>query len=435
MATEYIAARTELIPPAPRTESAGELDAPTLGGEWRSLVPARPAFTVAGMDYEASQETGTRGQASSRRVDFVLPYGPGDPVTVTHKGEEGNPLRRGNRLTWPGFRLVLRRVIIDFPTDAMVDKGATLTYYTVLSLAPMLLATYSVVTLLLPRDEDAADSLMYGLIDSYVPKELQADAVELLRTIVGTPGQSSVALAISLIISLLSASAYVRSFSRNANLIYGRTEGRNVVVTWLTMWLITLVLVVGGVIILLGTFLTESIVNAVLGPIAKPLQLQDALDYLNGIFLPIWDYARVPVIAVTAVALVSVLYYLAPNVRPGRFRLLTLGSSLALLVIALIWVAFGWYLSTIGIRSTYGAFGTVLAVFGLVWVMNIVLLEGVKVDAEVLRAKELQIGLDSTRLIQAPPRSNAGALWRAKTQRWADKAAENITQRLDDDPA
>lgn len=366
---------------------------------------------------------------TSYRAQLVTPYGAGDPVLSPPRAVAGNPLARGNRLSWPGFKLVLKRTIADFSTDAMVDRGATLTYYTVLSIAPMLLATYSIVTLLLPRDEDAADSLMYDLIDSYVPAELQDEAVNLLRTIVGTPGQSTVALAISVVISLLSASAYVRSFSRNANLIYGRAEGRNIIITWLTMWLITLVLVVGGVIILLGAFLTESIVTAVLGPIAEPLQLQGALDYMTKIFLPVWAYVRGPVIAVTAIALVSVMYYLAPNVRPGKFRLLTLGSSLALIVIAVIWILFGWYLSVVGINSTYGAFGTVIAVLGLVWVMNIVLLEGVKIDAEVLRAKELQIGLDSRRVIQAPPKSNAAALFRVKTQRWSDRTAEEILNR------
>lgn len=365
---------------------------------------------------------------ASHRAEFILPYGPGKPAVTPPRELAGNPLARGNRLRWPGWKLVFKRLVIDFPTDAMVDKGATLTYYTVLSVAPMLLATYSIVSLLLPREEDAADSLMFELVENYVPAELQDKAIELLATIVGTPGKSTVALAVSIVISLLSASAYVRSFSRNANLIYGRMEGRPIHITWLTMWLITLVLVVGGVIILLGALLTESIVTAVLGPIAEPLQLQDALNYLTKIFLPVWAYVRGPVIAFVAIALVSLLYYLAPNVRPGKFRLLTIGSAAALTVVTVIWVLFGWYLSAIGITSPYGAFGTVIAVLGLVWVMNIVLLEGVKIDAEVLRAKELQLGWDSAHVIQSPPRSNAGALWRAKTVAWADKTAEEITR-------
>ena len=368
--------------------------------------------------------------SESHRVDMVMSYGTGDLVVTPHDYE--TPLRRGNRLTRAGWTSVFRRVVTDFSNDAMVDRAATLTYYTLLSVAPMLLAAYSIFSLLMPRGDDMADSIIADLINQYVPPQLQEEAFQLISAIVATPAESTIALAVSVIISLLSASAYVRSFSRNANLIYGRTEGRPMTVTWVTMWLVTVVMVVGAVVIILGALLTDSIVNAVFGPIARPLQLEEELHYLTAIFLPVWDYLRGPVIAVVSVALVSVLYYFAPNVKPGRFRLLTLGSASALLVVGALWVGFSWYLKLVGVRSTYGAFGTVLAVLALIWLMNIVLLEGVKIDAEVLRAKELQRGMDSRRHIQAPPRSNVGAAWRLQTRRWTDRIADDILQQREE---
>ncbi|WJY97157.1 YihY/virulence factor BrkB family protein [Corynebacterium fournieri] len=363
-------------------------------------------------------------KGTTYRAELVMPYGTGDVVVSPHDYE--SPLGRGNRLTRAGWRSVLRRIVTDFSNDAVVDRAAAMTYYTMLSVAPMLLAAYSIFSLLMPREEDAPDSLLAELIESYVPAELQEDALNVLLTIVGTPSQSTIALVVSVVISLLSASGYVRSFSRNANLMYGRTEGRPIAVTWTTMWLVTLVLVVGAVVIILGALLTDGIVTAVLGPVARPLQLNDELEYLTSIFLPVWDYLRGPVIAVVAVALVSVLYHFTPNVRPGRFRVLTLGSALALAVVSGLWVGFGWYVRIVGVRTTYGAFGTVLAVLVLVWTMNVVLLMGVKIDAEMLRAKELQAGMDSRRCIQAPPRSSDGAAWRLQLRRWNDRAAEEI---------
>lgn len=358
------------------------------------------------------------------RAELIMPYGTGDVVVTPHVYE--SPLQRGNRLTKAGWRSVLRRIVTDFSNDGVVDRAAAMTYYSLLSVAPMLLAAYSMFSLLMPRKEDAPDSLLADLIQTYVPPELQDDALRLLLTIVGTPSQSTIALVVSGVLSLWSASGYVRSFSRTANLMYGRTEGRPIAVTWITMWLVTLVLVVGAVVIILGALLTDGIVTAVLGPVARPLQLESELEYLTSIFLPVWDYLRGPVIAVVAVALVGVLYHFTPNVRPGRFRVLTLGSTLALATASLLWVGFGWYLRYVGVRSTYGAFGTVLAVLVLVWAMNVVLLMGVKIDAEVLRAKELQAGFDSRRCIQAPPRSNSGAAWRLQMRRWTDRAGEEI---------
>ena len=358
------------------------------------------------------------------RAELIMPYGTGHVVVTPHDYE--SPLRRGNRLTKAGWQSVLRRIVTDFSNDGVVDRAAAMTYYSLLSVAPMLLAAYSMFSLLMPRKEDAPDSLLADLIQTYVPPELQDDALRLLLTIVGTPSQSTIALVVSGVFSLWSASGYVRSFSRTANLMYGRTEGRPIAVTWITMWLVTLVLVVGAVVIILGALLTDGIVTAVLGPVARPLQLESELEYLTSIFLPVWDYLRGPVIAVVAVALVGVLYHFTPNVRPGRFRVLTLGSTLALATASALWVGFGWYLRYVGVRSTYGAFGTVLAVLVLVWAMNVVLLMGVKIDAEVLRAKELQAGFDSRRCIQAPPRSNSGAAWRLQMRRWTDRAGEEI---------
>ena len=376
------------------------------------------------MGNAGTPEGSAHAPGSSHLAELVMTYGTGDLVVSPHDYE--SPLGHRNRLTRAGWKLVFRRVVTDFTNDAMVDRAAAMTYYTLLSVAPMLLAGYSIFSLLMPREEDAPDSLLAELIQTYVPAELQADALKLLLTIVGTPSQSTIALTVSVVISLLSASGYVRSFSRSANLIYGRTEGRPIAVTWATMWMVTLVLVVGAVVIVLGALLTDGIVGAVLGPIARPLHLEEQLEYLTSIFLPVWDWLRGPVIAVVAIALVSVLYHFTPNVRPGRFRLLTLGSALALAVVAVLWVGFGWYLRLVGIRSTYGAFGSVLAVLVLVWAMNVVLLEGVKIDAEVLRAKELQAGIDSRRCIQAPPRSSNGAAWRLQTRRWTDRAAQEI---------
>ena len=210
-----------------------------------------------------------------------MTYGTGDLVVSPHDYE--SPLGRRNRLTRAGWKLVFRRVVTDFTNDAMVDRAAAMTYYTLLSVAPMLLAGYSIFSLLMPREEDAPDSLLAELIQTYVPAELQADALKLLLTIVGTPSQSTIALTVSVVISLLSASGYVRSFSRSANLIYGRTEGRPIAVTWATMWMVTLVLVVGAVVIVLGALLTDGIVGAVLGLMAVMQNLADPSKLGQGI--------------------------------------------------------------------------------------------------------------------------------------------------------
>ena len=366
-------------------------------------------------------------------TDYVVPYGPGELVHVPQHSDRPDVFTKDNRVTPQGWVYVAKRVIADFSVDAMLDRAAALTYYAVLSIAPMILAVYSIATLLLPRDEAAVNDIIDDFIALYVPEALEDEALRFLLTVIGTPAQSTIALVVSIVVSLLSASAYVRSFSRNANVMYGRIEGRNLVRTWFTMWVTTLIMVLGVIVIIVGTFLRESIVNGLLQPIAEPLGMTDTVDYLTKIFLPVWDYARFPVIIVTAIALISILYFVSPNVRPEKFRLLTLGSSMALTAIFIIWLGFSWFIGTIGISSAYGAFGTAGAVLVLVWVMNVVLLEGVKIDAEVLRVKQLQVGYDAKTIIQVPPRSTKAVDFRLKVQHWIDRSASALKEQGEDD--
>lgn len=60
--------------------------------------------------------------------------------------------------------------------------------------------------------------------------------------------------------------------------------------------------------------------------------------------------------------------------------------------------------------------------------MNIVLLLGVKIDAEILRAKELQAGYDSADMIQAAPRAEDGVLFQRKVRLWLYRMAEDVKE-------
>lgn len=360
------------------------------------------------------------------RPPLIRPYGPGAIDTFDPAVNESEVLHRGNRLGKKAWKLVLARTAFDLGPLAITDRGASMTFFSVTAFAPMLLAFYSMVTLLFPTDQEELRGMIGGFIGNTVPEALRPQAMDLFLTVVGTPAQSTIALVLSIIISLLSASAYVRAFSRSTNVIYGRTEGRSLWVTWLTMWAITLLLVAGLVVVVAALVLREDLINAVVGPIAEPLGLQGVVNYLNQILLPVWEWLRYPAVVVTAVVLLSCLFYFAPNVRPGRFRLLTVGAVFAMLIIGAEWALFGWYVSTFGVRSAYGAFGAVLAVLVAIWGMNIVLLLGVKLDAEILRAKELQKGIEASDMIQAAPRADNAVRFRRKIDAWLERLAEDV---------
>lgn len=364
---------------------------------------------------------------SAEEPETILPFKGSTVLEVQGHDEEHNPLAKGNRLRKESWGLVIRRTWNDFFHDAFMDRAAGMTYFTLMAFAPTVLAAYSIVTLIFSSRQAEVEKLTSELIEQYVPGSLSEQAHTVVGTIIGSSAQGTLALIISLAISLFSASAYVRAFSRTANTVYGRVEGRGIIRTWALMWGLTAVIVVGAVIVLFANLLRDAVLNEGLIPLARNVGLEDAATYLVRIFLPVWNWLRFPVTVVVVLTLIAVLYHFSPNVRPGRFRWITYGSIVALVGTVVSWGLVGLYLKYLAAASAYGALSTVMAVFVATWLMNTVLIVGIKIDAEVLRAKELQLGLHSERFIQAPPRAENSSQAQARAQESLEQRAREIS--------
>jgi membrane protein len=311
------------------------------------------------------------------------------------------------KLKGSAWRYALKRALKEFGTDGGTDLAAMLTYYTVLSLAPALLAVFSLITLVLAGNAGTVTTLVDDLVKQYVPTDYQGLVVDLVETLIASAAGGVIALIIGIAIALWSASAYVKAFSRCLNTIYDRQEGRGLIKQIITMLLLTLVVLVGVVLILASIALNPSLISGVLGPIAEPLGLGGVLNFLTETFLPIWAWVKWPVILVLVIALIAMLYSFTPNVRQPKFRWVSLGSIVAIVGIALAGVGLYIYFSFFAGYSAYGAIGTVMALLFALWIFNIVLLLGAEVDAEVERARQLQAGIEAEQNIQLPPRSTA----------------------------
>ena len=342
-------------------------------------------------------------------METVVPMGGSDVLRVAGHSGDADPLARSNRLRKDSWVLVARRTWRDFFHDGFLDRAAAMTYFTLMAFAPTVLAAYSIATLLFASRKEEVLRVTSDFIDQYLPQTFEDQANSIVGSIIGSTAEGTLALVISVLISLFSASAYVRAFSRTANLVYGRMEGRSLIRTWSLMWGLTLVLVIGAVIVLFANLLRDTIVTGAIQPVAEQLGLQEAAEFLISIFLPVWNWLRFPITLLVVLTLVAVLYHYAPNVRPERFRWLTLGSIVAVGVNGLVWFAFGLFVQYVASMSAYGAISTVMALFAAIWIMNTVLIVGIKIDAEILRAKELQLGLHSEQHIQAAPRDDTAA--------------------------
>lgn len=316
------------------------------------------------------------------------------------------------RLTGTTWKYLAKRVLTEFTRDGGTDQAAKLTYFLVLSIAPTLLALFSLATLVLAGIKDQiAQPLTQAIASSGIAS--QGEGVETavsgtVEKLLGSATGGTIALIIGIGTALWSASAYVKAFSRVSNGIYDVPEGRNAIRLNGTMLAVTAGIVVSLLVIMISLPLSQGIVDALLGPLASGIGATGVLDFLTDTFLPVWAWVKWPVVVFLLFVVVSPLYWAAPNIKKP-FRLISPGGVVAVLGIGVAAVAVSIYMSTLAGYSSYGAIGAIMAILFALWIMNIVVILGAEVDAEFERAKELEAGKPAEDSLDLPARAAKGA--------------------------
>lgn len=331
-----------------------------------------------------------------------------------------------------GWKYLAKRVLTEFGRDAGTDQAAKLTYFMVLSIAPTLLALFSLATLLL---SDMKDQIAQLLTDAIMSSGIEQGAQGIdsavsstVESLMGSATGGTIALIIGIATALWSASAYVKAFARVSNVIYEVPEGRGPIRFNLGMLAVTAASIIGLLLIMVSLLLNRTLVDSVVGPLAQSVGATGVLDFFSGAFLPVWAWVKWPVILVIAILIVALLYWATPNIK-RPFRLLSPGAVVAILGTILAAVALSIYMSTVAGYSSYGAIGGIMAVLFALWVMNIVLILGAEVDAEFERAKELAAGRPAEASLNLPLRGAHGA--EKKEKKYEDVVDEGRDIRLE----
>src|SRR5699024_7932412 len=98
----------------------------------------------------------------------------------------------------------------------VIDMGALLTFYTVLSLAPALLVIYSAITLVLSGYTEEITGQVEQLLQQSLPAEHRQPVLDLIDAVAGSAAAGTIGLAVGVAVALWTSSAYVRAFSRCA---------------------------------------------------------------------------------------------------------------------------------------------------------------------------------------------------------------------------
>lgn len=297
----------------------------------------------------------------------------------------------------PSWKYILKRALNKFSADGCTDLAASLTYYGVLSLFPAILALVSILGLV--GQAEKTTTVMLDLVGQLSDESV----VETIRGPVEQLASSTAAgwtFFFGLLTALWSASGYVGAFSRAMNRVYGTDEGRPVWKLRPTLLLVTIiaVLLVAGIALLL----------VISGPLARVLG--DTIG-LGDTAVTVWDTAKWPVVGLLTVVLIAVLYYFTPNVQQPKFRWISVGATVALSAAVLASAGFGLYVANFSkYDKTYGTIAGVIVLLLWLWIMNLALLFGAEVDAELERGRQLQSGIKAEAQLQLPPRDVSASL-------------------------
>lgn len=293
----------------------------------------------------------------------------------------------------PSWAYIVKKSGREFLWDHCTDIAASLTYYAVLSLFPALLAVVALLGVF-GQARKTTTALM-----STIQQVAPGQAVDLLKgpihQLVTSP-TAGLALVVGILGALWSASGYVRAFARGMNRIYEVDEGRPF---WKLLPTTLFVTVIG--VVILGLM---AVILALSGGVAKAV---GGAVGLGDAAVAVWSIVKWPVLAILAIITVALLYYFTPNVKQPKFRWMSMGALVALVIAALASLGFAFYAANFAhYNKTYGAIGSVIILLLWVWIMNLALLFGAEFDSETERGRELQAGIKAEQTLQLPPRDD-----------------------------
>jgi membrane protein len=310
--------------------------------------------------------------------DAAAPTAPAPAAPAPAVSDESRRPETPGRLGLRPWLGALGRTVAETRRDNVTDLAAGLTYYSMLSIFPMLLAVVSVLGLI----GDSATQPLLDHLGELAPgpaRDIVTTAVENLER---SQGSAGVLFLVSLATALWSASRYVAAFMRASNVVYEVDEGRPL---WKKLPVRLAITVVVALVLVVSTATV-----VLTGDLAR--QAGDLVG-LGSTAVTAWNIAKWPATVLVVGFLFALLYWAAPNVRHPGFRWLVPGAFTAVLIWIAASVGFTLYVANFGsYNATYGALGGVIAFLVWLWIANVAVLLGAELNAELERGREIAHG-------------------------------------------
>lgn len=259
--------------------------------------------------------------------------------------------------TWQAVKdgfSILKAAFSGFMNDMALKYSASLSYYTIFSLAPLLLLVISLAGIFLGKDaiQGKVFSEINGLVGNDAAKQIQ-DMIKHLEM----SGKSTVSVIIGVVTLIIGATTVFGEIQESINIIWQvKAKPKK---AWLK--LVKDRLLSGSLIISLGFLLLVSLViNGALLAVSDKLK-----TFLPDITVVVFNVINVVVSFIVITVLFGVIFKVLPDVKIG-WKDVRSGAIFTSVLFMLGRLFIGIYIGMSANSSTYGAAGSLIAI--LLWV-------------------------------------------------------------------
>jgi len=252
-----------------------------------------------------------------------------------------------------GLFVFIKKVILEFFDDNVLKYSASLSYYTVFSLAPMLIIIISICGFLFGRE--AVQGQVYNEIKDLVGADAAFQIQDTIKNIHLTK-DTPVATIVSIVVLILGGTAIFGEIQDSLNKIWGLK-----VKTKKAWWKLVLSRLLSfSLVISLGFVLMVSLLlNALIALVGN--HLNKLVSGIGKVFIPVID--NLLTFIITAIVF-AVIFKVLPDAKI-KWKDVSVGAFVTAVLFTLGKIAIGWYLGRSNMATIYGAAGSVVII--MVW--------------------------------------------------------------------
>ena len=293
-------------------------------------------------------------------------------------GDQGRGRRAVSpwQIPWRGWKDILIRTYRQVGQDRLLAVAAGVVFYGLLALFPAITALVSSYALF--TDASTINDHMTMLAGILPESALGIVRDQVGRVLAKGDVKLGLAFLFSFLLAVWSANGGVKAIMDALNVVYDEDEKRG----FFKLNAVSLAFTFGGLVAVLfaiGSVVALPIILSTLG--------------LGAVTDALFRFGRWPVLVLTMLFGLAVLYRFGPSRRSPQWRWLSVGSVFA----TLTWLAgsalLSFYLANYAnYDATYGSLGAAIGLMMWMWMSTIVVLFGAELDSEI----EHQTAADST---------------------------------------